>query len=144
MSEQYTDKNVTPQKSSDPPVAGVEGVSPAPSPSSSYEGLAGAFPACVPSFLASADIKEDTQELERDVSPAPSAVPSVPSSSVDTTACLTASEKEEHMYISDAESGHRTVFEGSPSETQEDTENKISNKRITLSQKGRGRENLHH
>ncbi|KMQ86749.1 scavenger receptor class f member 2-like protein [Lasius niger] len=39
------------------------------------------------------------------------------------------------MYISDVESGHRTVFEGSPSETQEDTENKTSNKRIILSQK---------
>ncbi|CAL1671584.1 unnamed protein product [Lasius platythorax] len=38
------------------------------------------------------------------------------------------------MYISDAETGHCTVFEGSPSETQEDG-NKTINKRVTLSQK---------
>ncbi|CAL1672955.1 unnamed protein product, partial [Lasius platythorax] len=72
-----------------------------------------------------------------DLSPAPSAVPSIPSSSVDTAACLTASEKEDFMCVSDAEIGERTVFEGSPSESQEDeiTKNKAKNKRVAIPQK---------
>ncbi|KMQ89928.1 alanyl-trna synthase [Lasius niger] len=94
MTKQHIDKNVPSQGSSNPPVAGVEGVSFAPSPSLFYERLAGAFPACVPSFLASVETKEDLEGLERDASPAPSAVPSIPSSLVDTAACLTASEKD--------------------------------------------------